>query len=87
MAAAPALPQVAIVASLGLYLKEEGDEFERALMVEQILWSTGVLLSVATVWGFLESFGEAPHVEPYWSAVVWLVMLPLTRVFVWRRYR
>jgi hypothetical protein len=56
-------------------------------MVEQILWSTGVLLSLATVWGFLESFGVARHVQPYWSAVVWLVMLPLTRIFVWRKYR
>ena len=87
VAAAPAVPLVGIFACLGLFLKEEEDEFQRAIMVEQMLWAMGATLSIATVWGFLENFGVAPHVEAYWSAVLWFAMMGLARGVVWWRYR
>lgn len=67
----PALPIVGIFAAIGRYLVDEGDEFLRMLMIRQALIASGAALSIATVWGFLESFDVAPHVEPYWIAVLW----------------
>ena len=32
-------------------------------MVRQTLWASGFALSVATVWGFLESFDLVGHVD------------------------
>jgi hypothetical protein len=87
VAVAPALPLVAIIAAMGFFLKEEADEFQRALMIEQMLWSTGAMLAIVTVWGFLESFGVAPHVEAYWGAVVWFGAMGAARFLVWWRYR
>ena len=87
VAVAPAIPLVGIVASMGLFLKEEDDEFQRAMMVEQMLWGTGATLAVATVWGFLETFGLARHFEAYWGAVVWFALFGLARVVVRWRYR
>ncbi|MGN6817520.1 MAG: hypothetical protein ACTHJR_02480 [Sphingomonas sp.] len=67
----PALPIVGIFAAIGLYLVEEQDEYVRMLMVRQTLWASGFSLSIATVWGFLESFEMVSHVEVYWVSVLW----------------
>jgi hypothetical protein len=67
----PALPIVGIFVAIGRYLVEERDEYLRMLMVRQALIATGLTLAVATIWGFLESFGLVPHVEAYYIAVLW----------------
>jgi hypothetical protein len=67
----PALPIIAIFAAIGRYLIEESDEYLRLLTVRQTLVASGFALSLATAWGFLESFDLAAHVDAYWIAVVW----------------
>ena len=67
----PALPIVGVFAAIGFYLVEEQDEYVRMLMVRQTLWASGFSLSIATVWGFLESFDLVSHVEVYWVSVLW----------------
>lgn len=67
----PALPIIGIFAAIGLYLIEERDEYLRMLMVRQTLWASGFALSIATIWGFLESFELVAHVESYYVAVLW----------------
>jgi hypothetical protein len=73
----PALLIVGIFFSIGRYLVEESDEYQRMLMMRQTLVASALALSLATVWGFLESFGLAPHVDAYWLAVVWFAGLGL----------
>jgi uncharacterized YccA/Bax inhibitor family protein len=73
----PALPIIGIFAAFGRYLVEEQDEYVRMLMVRQALWASGFALSVATVWGFLESFGLVEHVDAYSVAIVWFCGLGL----------
>ena len=67
----PALPIIGIFAAIGLYLVKEQDEYVRMLMVRQTLWASGFALSIATMWGFLESFELVSHVEVYWVSVLW----------------
>jgi len=67
----PALAIIGIFAAIGLYLVEEQDEYLRMLMIRQTLWASGFALSIATVWGFLESFELVHHVESYYVAVLW----------------
>jgi len=76
-AALPALPIIGIFAAIGRYLVEEQDEYVRMLMVRQTLWASGFALSLATIWGFLESFDLAGHVEAFYIAVVWFFGLGL----------
>ena len=71
VAVLPALPIVGIFAAIGLYLVEEQDEYIRAMTVRQTLWASGFALSIATVWGFLESFELVAHVESYWVSILW----------------
>ncbi len=67
----PALPIIGVFVVIARLLVELKDEYIRMLMVRQTLVATGFMLSVATVWGFVESFDLLPHVEAYWAAVLW----------------
>lgn len=67
----PAFCIVVIFVALGRYLMSERDEYLRMLMVRQALVASAVALTLATIWGFLESFGLAPHIDAYWVAVAW----------------
>ncbi|HEV2651327.1 MAG TPA: hypothetical protein VGU69_08715 [Rhizomicrobium sp.] len=70
-ASLPAFAIIGIFVSIGRYLIEEQDEYLRMLMVRQTLWASGFSLSLATLWGFLESFELVGHVEAYNVAILW----------------
>ncbi len=70
----PPLPVVAMVAAMGLYLREETDEFERAVNVEGALWATGGILAVTTMWGFAELLAGAPRLPLWLLFPAWAVM-------------
>ncbi len=77
VAVLPALPIIGVFAAMGAYLIEEQDEYIRTMMVRQTLWASGFALSIATIWGFLESFELVSHVESYYVAVLWFAGLGL----------
>ena len=82
---APALPVIGVFALVGRYFSEEPDAYLRMLMVRQALIATGFALSVATAWGFLESFDLVPHVDAYAGAILWFFGLGLGGC--WNRIR
>jgi hypothetical protein len=87
LAVAPAVPLTGAITVLGLYLREETDEFQRAVFAEAALWATGGMLAVANVWGFLEMFRIVPYV-PAWAAfVVWAVFFGPGQIIARRRYQ
>lgn len=70
------LPSLAIayfVWSLWRYLDEESDEYLRMRQMQSGMFATGLLLVVASTWGFLETFGIAPHAEGWWSVAIWSI--------------
>jgi hypothetical protein len=67
----PALPIIGIFGAMGRYLVDEQDEYVRMVTVRQTLWATGFALSIATIWGFLESFDMVGHIESYYVAILW----------------
>jgi hypothetical protein len=77
VAVLPALPIIGIFGAIGRYLVEEQDEYVRMLMVRQILWASGLTLSFATVWGFLDNFGLGGHADGYWLIALWFAGLGL----------
>ena len=83
----PALPVVGMFVSMGLYLREETDEFQRTVQIESSLWATGGIMVLAAGWGFLEMFRLAPHVEAWVLVPVWALFLGVANLFIRRRYR
>ncbi|PXA83834.1 hypothetical protein DMC47_42280 [Nostoc sp. 3335mG] len=71
----PALPIVGIFAAIGGYIVDESDEYLRMLLIRQTLYGSGFALSIATIWGFLESFEMVHHVETYWVSILWFAGL------------
>lgn len=87
IALAPAAAILGAIASMGFYLAEETDEFSREVLIQSLLWGMAVTLGLASVWGFLETFGKAPH-APAWSVVpIFAMAMGLSQPLIARRYR
>ena len=52
--------------AMGKFMLEQKDEFMRMLMVRQTLVATAFAFSLASVYGFLENFGQVPHIDAFW---------------------
>lgn len=87
LAVAPAIPVIAVIASMGLYLVEETDEFLRSVLVQSMLWGIGVTLTLTTAWGFLENAGLLPHPPLYLIFPLFCGSFGLAQPFVRRRYQ
>lgn len=69
-----ALPGLAFAAVFWIFVRlivEERDEFVRMLYVRQMLVATGIALTAAAVWGFLETYLPVPHVAAFWWPTLW----------------
>lgn len=87
LAVAPALPVLRVIAIMGLYIREEKDEFQRNVLIESMLWGMGLTLSATTVAGFLEMYVHTPPMQSFWAFPVFCGAMGLSQVFVRRRYR
>lgn len=81
LAVAAALPVLFIIRAMALLLREESDEYLRMRLVEQSLIATGVLLTVATLYGFLNAFDLAPRIDAWAAVPLWAVGLGVGRLF------
>jgi len=87
LAIVPALPLIAVIVIMGLYMREETDEFQRSVLVESSLLATGGMLAIATIWGFLETFRLVPHI-PSWAVFpLWAMLLGPAQIIARWRYR
>lgn len=75
LAVLPGLAIIGIFWAIGRLIVEEQDEFLRMLVVRQTLIATGLAMSAASIWGFLESADVVIHADAYWWAVVWFFSL------------
>ncbi len=71
LAVLPGLAIIGIFWAIGRLIVEQKDEFLRMLVVRQSLIATGLTMSAASIWGFLESANVVAHADAYWWAVVW----------------
>lgn len=81
----PVLPIFGMIWSMGRYLVEEKDEYLRHRAAMASLAGLGLLLGVASFWGFLETFGIVPHAEGWWAVPIWAVGMGLSQG--WMSYR
>ena len=87
VAVVPTLPILGVLAAMGIYLKEEPDEFGRAVLVQAMLWGLGFILAFTTVWGFLEELAGAPHFPLYGVFPIFCGGMGISQLIVRLRYR
>lgn len=83
----PMPPLLGVIVAIGLDVREETDEFRRAIYVQSMLWGLGFILVLTTIWGFLENLANAPHVELWWIFPVYSFAQGVSRHFIARWYR
>src|SRR5688572_23879839 len=81
----PGLPVLGVFWAIGRLLVETTDEYQRLLLVKQTLIATGLTLSILTIWGFLQNFGQAPTVPGFYVIILWFIMLGVGGA--WVRFR
>lgn len=88
MAVLTALPIAGMLMVLGLYLREETDEFVRDRIVTSMLIATGVLLSVASVIGMLQFAGLVGTVKVFMAFPLWCAVWGVAQMLLnWRDRR
>ncbi len=87
LATLPAIPIIGIIVVVGMYLAEEKDEFQRNVPIQTLLWALGATLAATTIWGFLEVFGQVPHLESYLVFPLFWAFVGVIAPFVKLGYR
>jgi hypothetical protein len=87
LAVLPSVAILGVIVSLGVYLVEEKDEFQRNLMVELLLWGLGGVLVLTSAWGSLETFVHIPHLMPTMTYSLFWIFVGLSAPFLLRKYR
>lgn len=71
LAMLPIVPILGFIYVMGRYIVEEADEYLRHRAVMASLVGLGLVLSLGSFWGFLETFELVPHVPGWWTVPVW----------------
>jgi fatty-acid desaturase len=87
LAVVPALPIMGALVWTGAYLNEEKDEFQRNLYIQALLGGIALTLSLTTIWGNLEGFVHAPHLDLVWVYPLFWIFVLVAFPLVWLRYR
>ena len=75
LAILPGISVAGVFWAIGRLLVEEQDEYQRLMLVRQVLVATGFTLTIVTIYGFLENFGMVTHVDAFYVAILWFVGL------------
>jgi hypothetical protein len=81
-ALAPTVPLLGMIWALFRYVTDETDEFLRHQAVMAALVGLALVLVVATLWGFLETFGLVPHVWNWWVFPGWAIGLAIGQLWM-----
>lgn len=87
IAALPAIPIIGVIAIIGFYLAEEKDEFQRWLLVQSLLWGLGAILSLTSVWGFLQMYAHVHPFQPFMAFPLFWVFQGIAAAVLKWRYR
>ena len=75
LAVLPGLSVAGVFWAVGRLLVEEQDEYQRMLLVRQVLVATGFTLTIVTIYGFLENFGLVHHIDAFYVSILWFMGL------------
>lgn len=87
MAVLTSLPIIGMIAVMGLYIREETDEFVRYRLVTAMLAAIGILLSVTSVLGFLQFEHILGEVPVFFAFPAWCMFFGIVQAILCARDR
>lgn len=85
MAVLTSLPIVGMIAVMGLYIREETDEFVRYRLVTAMLAAIGILLSLTSVLGFLQFEHIVGAVPVFFAFPAWCIFFGIVQAILCAR--
>ncbi|HSY36450.1 MAG TPA: hypothetical protein VK814_11920 [Acidobacteriaceae bacterium] len=79
IAVVPAVPMLAMMGALGVYLQEEKDEYIRLITMRSLLVGTAALLAMLVVNDFLRSISGAGALPVFTSWIVFFLVFGLAQ--------
>lgn len=65
-----------------LALMNDSDEFVRAVTAKRFIVASGLAMALATAWGFMETYGDAPHIPAWLIYPLFWAMFGLVTPFI-----
>jgi hypothetical protein len=87
LAMIPSIPIIGMIVAVGLYLKEEKDEFQRELFIQTLLWGAGGTLALTSFWSFVHLFAHFPPVDGFHVFVIFWVIVGISGAVLNRKHR
>lgn len=87
IALVPALPVLATIGVMGMYLQEEKDEYLRLITMRSMLMGTAVLLGLLMVSDFLRSISGVGAIPPFTSWIAFFVVFGVAQTVQTMRNR
>jgi len=79
-ALAPAVPILIVLVYLGIYLRDETDEFVRMMAMRSLLVATALLLATVTLNDFLRSFTPVGALPPFTGFALFFASFGIAQV-------
>jgi hypothetical protein len=79
LAAVPAFDIVAMLVVVGIYLRDEVDEFKRHQLIVSILWAVGFTLALMAFVDFLRSYQSITAPPPFMEFTVFWISMALVQ--------
>lgn len=87
LAMLPIAPVLFMIYAMGRYMVEESDEYLRHRAIMASLVGLGLVLSLGSFWGFLETFELVPHLPGWWTVPIWALGMGLAQAWMSRAAR
>lgn len=87
LAAVPAFDVVVMIAVVGVYLRDEADEFKRHQLIVSILWAIGFTLALMAFVDFLRSYNSITAPPPFMEFTVFWITMALVQAILSFRNR
>ena len=75
LALLPGLCAASVFWAIGRFFLDQDDEFQRMLLVRQLLIASGISMSALTIWGYLADFGIAAPPSGFYPLSIFFVGL------------
>ena len=72
-----------IAAAVGL--ARQRDEFQRKLLNEAMIWGTGGMLAITSIWGLLEVHTSIPRMDILFNFPIFITITAIAKVTLFRR--
>jgi peptidoglycan/LPS O-acetylase OafA/YrhL len=79
------ISMVAMLIAAAVGMARQRDEFQRKLLTEAMIWGTGGMLAITSIWGLLEVHTSIPRMDILFNFPIFITITAIAKVALFRR--